>query len=37
MAPGSIHSFMSFMFFFGWTRFSGFGYFGVEKIAERDG
>ena len=34
MAPGSIHSFM---FFFGWTRFSGFGYFGVEKIAEREG
>lgn len=21
----------SFMFSFGWTRFSGFGYFGMEK------
>lgn len=26
----------SFMFSFGWTRFSGFGYFGVEKTAERE-
>ena len=25
----------SFMFFFGWNRFNGFSYFGVEKNAER--
>lgn len=25
----------NFMFTFGWTRFSGFGYFGMEKTAER--
>ena len=33
MAHGNAHSFM---FFFGWTRFSGFGYFGMGKNAERD-
>ena len=26
----------SFMFFFGWTRFSVSGYFDMEKNAERD-
>ncbi len=26
----------SFMFSFGWTRFSVSGYFGVEKPAERE-
>lgn len=25
----------SFMFTFGWARFNGFGYFGVEKTAAR--
>lgn len=33
----SLRNTHNFMFFFGWNRFSGFGYLGMEKSAGRIG